>query len=343
MDQKIECLIVHNVGNKLIDEPIHLSNSLIEVSSEMEITLKKYFLNSIRKDEYFKFQHESEMNLNEVYTYAYRIFKDRNNFIEDSRNIAKHLYKYSEHPKIKGGDLFIVYFSNYLINDESVDAIGIFKSENKDTFIKVKGNSDKLDLLIESGANVNKLDKGCIIYNLENKTGFLVSIIDNLSRSGSEARYWKDDFLYVRHRKDEYYNTQNILSLCKNFVTLGISEKLNLSKADQVDFLNKSVEYFKKNGNFDKSEFEKEVIGEPEIIDNFNQYKSEYEQTRELAILDNFVISESAVKKQARSLKSIIKLDKNFHIYVHGDRDMIEQGIDDEGRKYYKIYYKQEC
>ena len=56
---------------------------------------------------------------------------------------------------------------------------------------------------------------------------------------------------------------------------------------------------------------------------------------------DTFYISDAAVKKQSRSFKSVIKLDKNFHIYVHGDRRMIEQGEDEKGR-YYKVYYKEE-
>lgn len=34
-------------------------------------------------------------------------------------------------------------------------------------------------------------------------------------------------------------------------------------------------------------------------------------------------ISQDA-KKQNRSFKSIIRLDKNFHIYIHGDRKLIE-------------------
>ena len=38
----------------------------------------------------------------------------------------------------------------------------------------------------------------------------------------------------------------------------------------------------------------------------------------------------------------VIKLDKNFHFYVHGSRELIEQGVDEEGRKFYKIYYKEE-
>lgn len=49
-----------------------------------------------------------------------------------------------------------------------------------------------------------------------------------------------------------------------------------------------------------------------------------------------------AVKKQTRSLKSIIILDENFHIYVHGHRELIEQGVDEKGRKFYKIYYSEE-
>jgi predicted transcriptional regulator len=37
-----------------------------------------------------------------------------------------------------------------------------------------------------------------------------------------------------------------------------------------------------------------------------------------------------------------IIIDKNFHIYVHGNRNLIEQGIDETGRKFYKIYYQEE-
>ena len=43
-----------------------------------------------------------------------------------------------------------------------------------------------------------------------------------------------------------------------------------------------------------------------------------------------------------RVYKSVLKLDRNFHIYIHGNTDLIEKGIDDDGRKYYKIYYQEE-
>lgn len=342
MEPRIQKIILHHVGNKLNDDRVIISKSTLFIDEKRETLLKKYFLSSIKMNEYYTLYHESDIELNEVYTYTTRIFKDKESFYDNSINIAKHLYEKSEHPKIKGGDLYIVYLTNVQVEEQLVDAIGIFKSENKDTFIKVENDSDAFEIKFDLGANINKLDKGCIIYNIERENGFLVSIIDNLSKSGSEARYWKDDFLYVKPRKDEYYNTQNVLSLCKHFVTEELSQQSDMSKADQVDFLNKSLEYFKKNESFDMSDFAKVVIGKPEMIENFNQYKSDYEFARELAVLEKFSISEAAVKKQAKAIKSVIKLDKNFHIYVHGDSNMIEQGIDEEGRKFYKIYYSQE-
>ena len=74
------------------------------------------------------------------------------------------------------------------------------------------------------------------------------------------------------------------------------------------------------------NEFANEVIGQPEVIDSFNNYKEEYQRDRDIEIADNFAISDSAVKKQSRGLKSVIKLDKNFHIYVHGNNQYIKKG-----------------
>lgn len=49
------------------------------------------------------------------------------------------------------------------------------------------------------------------------------------------------------------------------------------------------------------------------------------------------------MKKLERRMKSVIKLDKNFHIYVHGGEQLIEQEYDEvRGMKYYKLYYREE-
>jgi len=59
-------------------------------------------------------------------------------------------------------------------------------------------------------------------------------------------------------------------------------------------------------------------------------------------VVDSFPISNLAVKQQAKIFKSVLKLDKNFHVYIHGDRSMIERGKDEDGKKYYKLFYERE-
>ena len=76
---------------------------------------------------------------------------------------------------------------------------------------------------------------------------------------------------------------------------------------------------------------------------SFNKYKESYEQKREISIEDNFEISENAVNKQVKGLKSVVKLDENFHIYIHGDNQMIKRGYDNaSGLYYYQLFFKEE-
>jgi hypothetical protein len=77
------------------------------------------------------------------------------------------------------------------------------------------------------------------------------------------------------------------------------------------------------------------------VKDTIKKFACEYILERDIDIADDFTISDSAVKKQVRIFKSIIKLDKNFHIYAHGNSDLIQQGADKNG-KCYKIYHKEE-
>lgn len=169
-----------------------------------------------------------------------------------------------------------------------------------------------------------------------------MAVVDNTNK-GAEARYWIDDFLNVRQRKDEYYNTQNVMNLAKHFVTQELPREFDVSKADQAEFLNKSVKFFKEKETFDMDEFANEVISQPEVIESFNRYKDSYAQERDINIESSFEISESAVKKQSRILKSVIKLDKNFHIYVHGNNQYIKKGYDEAtGMHFYQLFFKQE-
>lgn len=334
-------LVLHRVGRKSEEEVISFSKTPLDLSEKLKFTLLKYFLTAFKSEEFYNFYHESDISLNEVFIYAGDIFENPGNIYGQSVNLAKHLFEKSVHPKIKSGEFYTAYLKNCVVDGITTDAVGLFKSENKDTFLKVHSSDNGFELESDNGININKLDKGCLIFNIEKENGYVVAVVDNTNK-GVDAQYWIDDFLHVRQRKDEYYNTQNVLTLCKNFVTNEFPQQFSVSKADQIDMLNKSVRFFKENDNFDMNDFTNEVIGQPDVIQSFNQYKQDFQKDKEIEFSDNFAISGPAVKRQSRVFKSVIKLDKNFHIYVHGNSSLIEQGTDDIGRKFYKIYYEEE-
>ncbi|MBP1629361.1 MAG: hypothetical protein H6Q15_254 [Bacteroidetes bacterium] len=334
-------IVLHKVGNKN-EEFCSLSKKPLSVDDDVRALLTTYFLSAFKSPELFNLFHDSDIELNEVYSYVSKVFEDSSLLFEQSINLAKHLYENSTHPKIKSGEFYVVYFNDCVINGETVDAIGLFKSENKDTFLKVYQQGDGFEVESQEGININKLDKGCLIFNIDKENGYLVSVVDNTNK-GAEAQYWINDFLHVSRRKDEYYNTQNILTLCKDFVTQELPREFEISKADQADILNKSVKFFKEKETFDINQFTNEVLEQSQVIDSFNNFKKEYQEGFDIEIADNFAISESAVKKQARIFKSVIKLDKNFHIYVHGNNQYIKKGYDEStGMNYYQLFFKEE-
>ncbi len=340
-DTIIEKLSIHTIGNKFTDQLLILSQNEILLNDDTSETLKTYFLKSFVIDSTLKFFHESIINYNIVYSTIKQIFENPNSLHENSVVLAKHLYERSDNPNIIEGEFYTVYFKNCNFNGKVTDAIGLFKSENKNTFIKVKSERSLFSVDIDKGININKLDKGCLVFNIDEENGYVVSIVDNRNK-GTEAKYWIDDFLHVCQRKDEYSNTQNVLSLCKNFITKELPNEFEIAKADQIDLLNKSLSFFKENDNFDIDDFTREVIIQPDIIEKFESFKNEFEEINDFKIDESFAISNNAVKKLQRSIKRIISLDKKIKIIIEGNREHIEQGIDEKGRKYYKIFYQEE-
>ena len=181
----------------------------------------------------------------------------------------------------------------------------------------------------------------CLIFNTRKENGFLISVVDNTNKS-SEAQYWKDDFLGIKTIKNDFHQTNEFLGIAKQFVTKQLDENFEVSKADKIDYLNRSVDYFKNSETFNKQEFEKQVFGDENLIESFQKFNQTYRQENEVELADNFKISSQAVEKQSRIFKSVLKLDRNFDIYIHGDKNLIEKGTEKDGRKYYKIYYQEE-
>ncbi|MEX0780130.1 MAG: nucleoid-associated protein [Balneolales bacterium] len=333
-EASIKQLITHKVGNKSLDEHLFLSEQATTVNYSSEEHLLKYFLVHAKPEELFCFTHPVGLDLNDVYHEVAEIFEGEDKFIRSSQTIAKLLYELSENPKIKEGELNIAHLNNIVIEDEIVDGVGIFKSETHTPYIKMTSEETGFSIHHEHGFDLKGLDKGCIIFNADNDTGFRIVVVEK-----KKDAYWKDDFLNVKPFVNEYHNTNQFLDATKTFVTKELDD---VEKTGKIDILNRSVDYFKNNEKFNKDEFEEEVFQDDEIIKSFHTYNSTQKSESEVELSDDFEISPQAVKKQARAFKGVLKLDKNFDIHIHGNRELIKPGIERDGRKFYKIYFEEE-
>jgi hypothetical protein len=342
-ETRLQKVSVHRVGNKTNNEDLILSKSELDANDSMvRSLLSKYFLSSFTIPEFYSFTFSNEdFQLNPLFIYATQIFQG-SSFHLNSINIAKHLFELSLHPQIKSGDVFVAYFNEVNVSGEITDAIGIFKSENKQAFLRLNAGNDGFDINWEEGINIEKLDKGCLILNSNQEHGLKICMVDKTSK-GNDAQFWKDSFLQIKPISDEYHQTKAFMDLTKNFVTKQIQQDFEVTKADQIDLLNRSVAYFKTHDNFDKLDFEKEVFQDEAMIQSFQTFNEAYREQSEIEMDYSFEISPQAVKKQERVFKSVLKLDKNFHIYIHGNQKLIEQGVEQDGRKFYKIYFEKEA
>ena len=161
----LEDIILHKVGNKSREEDIRFSKSALQLDGFVKDLLLKYFLSPFKSEEYFNLAHESDLSLNEVYSFVSRIFEDPADIHQQSVHLARHLYEQSTHPKIKEGEFYVTYLRDCVLDGEAMDAIGLFKSESRETYLKVYPNGDSFDIDSEDGVNINKLDKGCLIFN----------------------------------------------------------------------------------------------------------------------------------------------------------------------------------
>jgi hypothetical protein len=335
-------LMVHYVGSKNNLDPLLLAEEALTLDEETLQIVGESFLNKFKDAvEYFSFHHPSSLEFNEVYSYASSLFMDKERFEELSVKIARHLYESSTHPKVKGGELYVALFEDLPVEGRFYKALGLFKTENKSLFLDARHANSEFNLEIKEGVELTKIDKGCLIIFTKMDEGFDVLIFDNQNR-GEEAQYWKERFLGLTPQKNEFHHTNQLLTLTKQYITGQMEEEFSLEKKDQIDLLNRSIDYFKSKEAFDINEFQTEVFQNDEMIESFRNFGSRFVEQNEYDIAANFDIDAQAVKKQTRIYKSVLKLDKNFHIYIHGNTDLIEKGIDLDGRKYYKIFYQEE-
>lgn len=342
---QIETLSVHQVNNKFRGEGVFMTETPYSLTDEIAPLLKEYFFKPFReKDEdYFRFEHDVDLKFHTMHNIATSIFQNPNSAHDQSKKIARHLYDQSGHPHIKSGELYVAYLTNVSIDNNVVDAIGIFKSEIKTDFIQFDKEESSLKMRLEQGVNLGKLDKGVLIFNYKKDEGYKILTIDS---NRYDARYWLEHFLGLDIFEDENFHTKKYLKFCQDFakeVVLPAEDK-----KEEVMFLNRSVDYFAKNDDFEETNFLNEVIDNPDLIAEFKNYKVDKGEKYSIEDVSSFPISNKAVTEARKKFKNVINLDTNITIkldFVNPESvdKFVEKGWDEERQMYYYlVYFNQE-
>ena len=134
----IQQLAIHRVGNKHREETNFISESSADLSEDMEELMTKYFLKPFTQaTENYHFVHSVELSYNEMFGISSDVFRNSEDLLEASKKVVNHLFEQSSHPHIKSGDVFVVYFKDIFYQEHNREAIGIFKSESKTSFLKL--------------------------------------------------------------------------------------------------------------------------------------------------------------------------------------------------------------
>ena len=337
----IDNLSIHRVGNKSRNEALFLSETPYGLNDEIMPLLKEFYFKPFRDKEenYFQFAHEVDLEYNEMYNFATEVFNNPTEIHNVSKKITKHLFEQSNHPHIKNGEVYVTYFTNISIDNNVVDAIGVFKSEIQTDFLQFEEKESNLEMILQQGINLNKLDKGCIIFNYKKDEGYKILTVDS---NRYDARYWLEHFLSVDAFQDENFMTKKYLKFCQEFakeVVLPAEDK-----QQEVLFMNRAINHFAKNDSFEETNFLNEVMENPEFIPEFKNYKVDKGEKYSIEDVTNFPIANNAVTDIRKKIKNVITLDTNVQIkldFVNSDsaEKFVEKGWDEEKQMYYYLVY----
>ena len=284
---------------------------------------------------------------------------------EYSLRIAQLLYEQSNHPHIKSGELYVAYLTHITLDNTKVEAIGIFKSEMKQNFLQFEQEQNQLDILLEEGVNVNRLDKGCLIFNVNEEGGYKILSIDS---NRYDTKYWTEQFLGIDVLADDAFFTKKYLKMCQDFAKEVVLP--TEGKQEEILFMNRAVNHFAKNDEFEETHFLNEVLGDKvfkkefaaheddedqspkegymDLIPEFHNFKETKGKKYYIEDVSSFPIVNKAVSDMRKKIKNIIDLDTNVQIRMdfinpESAEKFVEKGWDEErGMFYYLIYFNEE-
>ena len=219
------------------------------------------------------------------------------------------------------------------MSTEEKKVIAIVKIEEKEMFLDVKNEQNKMIVNGVDGINVKKLNNMAIIVDMGADQAPAVFI---KTKKKEDVIYWQERFLKIKVADEHYHKTNLALTECKKYIL----KEESFTNTEKLGFLNKTLDYFRNEEEFQVHDFIDTVFEKADsvqkevIVNSVKPYET--------------IISESAIEKVEKTYKRKIKLDSNIEIQVNvRDIDQVEELIEvgyDEitNRKFYKIYFQEE-
>jgi len=337
-------LIIHKIGNKFNDTRNIFSEEPVVFDEDSYNLMLPYLLKPFGNlTESFRFHHHADINLNEINSYAQRLFKEDDFFKEASKNIVLHLFEQSNSAQIKTGDVIVVLFEDVEYNEVFTNALGIFKIESKTNFFQTYMEGSSVDVVVQKGISTKKIDKGCLIVNYQDDEVLVVLSVDN---NNYDAQYWIKNFLNIKYADDKNNHTQSYIEMCKDFSNEVL--KTDFSTQEHSHFLAKTVDYLKENDTVNIHDFKDSVFDDDDQKELFDDYKKLYEGEKDVLIRNQFHVSEAVPNKPEQKRKTEIKLDTNNQIKLDveapdASSEYLELGYDEEKKmRYYKVFFNEE-
>ena len=328
----IKAAVVQRVGNKSNEDGVSFSNDVCQMDSVEEPFLK--LINSAFKfNDWKQFYYIDDLELNPTYRFVTKIFDDETCIVQQANNLARHLYEQSIHPNIKIGEFYVVLLDNCEVDGEPTQAIGLFKSEIRETVLTVKMEKNRLVLSSEMGMSLKKLEKGCIVFNVDRENGYKVAVVDNTG-SNTDAHYWVDNFLHVRNCDDDYHETERLMEMCTGFV----AQLKEQSVVESAVAAKKTAEVFSTGEPIQVDVLADMICQNEEQKQAFENYRQSFEQ--EYGDFQNEVnVVKKATNNKPVKRMNTLKLGSDFEVKVLNPEAKIEHGEDKNGKEWCKLYY----
>jgi hypothetical protein len=340
----ITALALAKVGNPQRGETLKTSKELCQFNDQDKDMLTLAFTKPFKNLNRSNFYHSSNIELNEMFSFATTIFDQKERFLSYSRKIARHLFDQTKHPNIKAGDLCIALIDGIKVDGKPLSAISIVKSESLFPFLEISDKDGDLHLTTHNGIYPEKIDKGCLILDSDREGGTILYTFD---KSGADTNFWVRDFLGARAKKDNDFKTRQYAEMCVSFAEDGLPGDVPTEQRYRV--ANDALAYMNEREQFDARHFQEEVLKDPTLVANFQTYKNQFTDEDGEALDDNFTISKHQLKKAGSKIKGELRLDTGVIIrftpeFNEREPDILQRGYDDKMKmKYVKIYYNEEC